>query len=210
MEFPEIVLASTSPRRRYLLELAGLDFRVQESAVAEAPGDEESPHDFVRRAARHKAQAVAAGCALGTWVLGADTVVVVDEEVFGKPADRDDARRMLRALSGRSHLVLTAVCLEQAGEATEAEILSQTEVAFRPLEDGIIEGYLDTGEPADKAGAYGIQGRGALLVRSISGSYTNVVGLPLCETVQMLEQAGVFRPFATARQTVSEAEGGAR
>jgi septum formation protein len=145
----------------------------------------------------------------GTWVLAADTSVVLDGAVLGKPEDERDAERMLRLLSGRGHKVLTAVILTQAGGEDPLELLCETSVWFRPLDTATIRRYLSTGEPMDKAGAYGIQGKGAVLVSSIEGSYTNVVGLPLAETVQMLEEARVWRPFpqtgqpATATQAVS-------
>ena len=194
-ENAEVVLASASPRRRELLTLAGVPHRVIQSGVDERLLPGEGPEDFTQRAAAEKAEAVAQRSAAGTWVLAADTAVVVDEEILGKPLDADDARRMLARLSGRRHRVLTAVNLCRAGEGQTGALLEQTWVLFRPLSTALIEGYLATGEPMDKAGAYGIQGRGAVFVRAIEGSYTNVVGLPLCETVELLERAGVFAPY---------------
>jgi septum formation protein len=117
--------------------------------------------------------------------------------LLGKPNDTQDAARMLGLLSNRNHQVLTAVVLQKAGSGTHSEHLEETTVRFRQLNTALIDGYVQTGEPLDKAGAYGIQGRGALLVRSISGSYTNVVGLPLVETLEMIENTGLWRPFST-------------
>jgi septum formation protein len=184
-------------------------FSVRPSGALEQAVPGESAEDFTRRAARMKAQAVAGDLPPGTWVLAADTSVVLDGAVLGKPEDERDAERMLRLLSGRGHKVLTAVILTQAGGEDPLELLCETSVWFRPLDTATIRRYLSTGEPMDKAGAYGIQGKGAVLVSSIEGSYTNVVGLPLAETVQMLEEARVWRPFpqtgqpATATQAVS-------
>ncbi len=195
----EIVLASASPRRRELLGLAGVPHRVQPSEVEETRAPGESPAGFAERAALDKARAVARGCPAGAWVLGADTVVVAGDEVLGKPRDREDGRRMLRLLSGRTHQVVTGVALVEAPAGRQAVFCTETAVAFRPLDEAWIEGYLDSGEPMDKAGAYGIQGRGALLVAGIQGSYTNVVGLPLGETVLLLERNGLFRAFSRSR-----------
>ncbi len=196
----DLVLASASPRRRELLRLAGVPHRVVAGQVDERPRPGEAPEQFTSRAAAQKAEQVAARCPAGTWVLAADTSVVVGDQLLGKPRDRTDGRRMLRLLSGRTHRVLTAVSLTRASTSTSDSLLQETRVTFRPLDRSLIDGYLDTGEPMDKAGAYGIQGMGAMLVRSISGSYTSVVGLPLCETVDMLERAGVWRPFHESRR----------
>lgn len=195
-----LILASASSRRHDLLRLAGVRHRVLPSQIEEQPGPGESPEDFTRRIAHQKAHQVAGQCAPGTWVLAADTSVVIDEQLLGKPRDADDGRRMLRLLSGRTHRVLTAVCLARAPGATATDLLEETAVTFRTLPADWIEGYLATGEPMDKAGAYGIQGRGAMLVRSIHGSYTNVVGLPLVETLDLLERAGVYVPFEGDRR----------
>jgi len=191
----EIVLASASPRRRELLTLAGVPHRVQPSEIDELRAPGETPAGFAERAARDKARAVARGCPAGSWVLGADTVVVADEEVLGKPRDRQDGRRMLQLLSGRTHRVITGVALVAAPTGRSESFATETAVTFRPLGEAWIEGYLDSGEPMDKAGAYGIQGLGGLLVAAIQGSYTNVVGLPLGETILLLERAGLFAAF---------------
>lgn len=192
---PRLFLASASPRRRHLLEQAGVRLRVHPADVLEAPRPGERPADFTRRAARDKAEAVAGQVDPGAWVLAADTTVVIDQQILGKPADPADAERMLRLLSGRDHRVLTAVVLQRAAAGDRMEHLAETTVSFRPLTDALIRGYIGTKEPLDKAGSYGIQGLGAMLVRAIQGSYTNVVGLPLCETVELLERAGLYRPF---------------
>jgi septum formation protein len=185
-----LVLASGSPRRRDLLTCAGVPFSVQPSGAEEIIISGENAEDFTRRAARLKAQALAGQLPSGTWILAADTTVVLDGTVLGKPKDQADAKRMLRLLSGRRHKVLTAVVLTQAGGDDPLELLCETSVWFRPLDAATIQRYLSTGEPMDKAGSYGIQGRGAMLVSSIEGSYTNVVGLPLCEVYAALRELG--------------------
>lgn len=191
------MLGSASPRRRELLSLAGVPFVAMPSSFDERILASEEPEAFTRRAAKLKAETVMQTQDPGIWVLAADTTVVVDDQILGKPTDRSDAARMLGLLSGRSHRVLTAVVLAQAGSGTVSGTMAETTVLFRDLSHDLIQGYLDTGEPLDKAGAYGIQGIGAMLVRSINGSYTNVVGLPLVETIELLEEAGVWRPFVS-------------
>jgi septum formation protein len=178
--------------------LAGVPFQQVATTTDERLTARETPENFCLRVARQKAGAAAQGRPGDCWILGADTIVVVDDEILGKPADEDDAAFMLRRLSGRDHLVLTAVVLLHVGTAIEQSLTVRTNVTFRPLTEEWISGYIRTGEPLDKAGAYGIQGRGAMLVSRINGSYTNVVGLPLSETISLLEQAGIFRPFAAA------------
>lgn len=152
----------------------------------------ETPDAYVKRLAALKAATIASRAADAV-TLGADTAVVAGGEALGKPESTEDARRMLRLLSGRSHLVLTAVAL--AG-AYRAGCLVETRVAFRPLSDNEIDWYLGTGEPMDKAGGYGAQGIGGVLVRAIDGSYSNVMGLPLAETVSLLAEAGVLLPWS--------------
>lgn len=185
---PELVLASASPRRRELLAQLGVHFTVRVSEVDERVLAGESPEAYVTRLARAKASAVAAQDATLP-VLGADTTVVVEGRILGKPADAADALAMLRALSGREHRVLTAVALVHDGRVEDA--LSATRVWFRARDDDMLARYVATGEPLDKAGAYGIQGLGAALVTRIDGSYTGVVGLPVAETVDLLRAAGV-------------------
>jgi nucleoside triphosphate pyrophosphatase len=193
-----LVLASSSPRRQELLTLAGVSFQQVTTATEEQRATHETAEEFCLRVAHQKAHSAARTCPGDRWVLGADTIVVIDHQVLGKPADEHEAAAMLRRLSGRDHLVLTAVVLLHVGSGREQSFTVRTTVTFRRLSNEWIDGYIRTGEPLDKAGAYGIQGRGAMLVSRISGSYTNVVGLPLGETVALLEQAGIFRPFAAA------------
>ncbi len=187
------MLASASPRRREILGTLGLSFRVEVAAIDESVRPGEAAHAYVERVARDKARAIAPRAAEDELVLAADTSVIVDELILGKPADEQDARRMLRALSGRAHDVLTAIAIEGPALGGARRLVSRvvrTEVVFRAIDDGIIERYVASGEPRDKAGAYAIQGLGMGLVREIRGSYTNVVGLPALETLELLEEAG--------------------
>ncbi len=193
----ELILASASPRRAALLASAGIPCRVVPAAVCEDALDGEAPQDYVERLSRAKALAVAAQTEVaGRWFLGSDTIVVRDSELLGKPRDRAEALAMLRSLSGRGHQVVSGYAIHDrlTGETRSAAVV--TEVRFRELSDAVIQAYLDTGEPFDKAGAYAIQGRGAFMVRAIRGSYTNVVGLPLCEVVEALEAMGAARLFS--------------
>lgn len=194
-ESARFVLASSSPRRRDLLASAGLRFEVQASDLPEDPLADERPPDYAARMAREKAWDIARrGRVQGDRrpVLGADTIVVRDGQVLGKPESRDQARTMLALLSGARHQVITAFCVVRA-DGTEDQEAITTEVCFKELAPAEIEAYLDTGEWHDKAGSYAVQGRAAYIVRSLVGSYTNVVGLPLCEAVEALERAGVGR-----------------
>lgn len=181
------ILASASPRRRELLAQAGFTFDVVPADVPEVQQAGEDPIHFVTRLAREKAEAVAATHALtpDTLVLGADTIVVVDEEILGKPRDEPDAARMLRALSGKTHQVITGVCLAKGRERQRAAEV--TFVRFNTLSDPEIDAYVATGEPLDKAGAYAIQGRAGRWVPRIHGCYFNVVGLPLALVSSMIE-----------------------
>ena len=178
-----IVLASASPRRRELLQTAGVTFTVQVSDAREqiAPGT--PPEEAVQQLAAQKAGAVSALYPQDL-VIGADTVVALDGMILGKPRDAQDASQMLRALSGRTHAVFTGVCLMQ-GSRTET-FFEKTLVTFYPLTEEEILRYVATGEPMDKAGAYGIQGRGCTLVRGIQGDYCNVVGLPVAALCRRL------------------------
>ena len=178
-----IVLASASPRRRELLQRAGVTFTVRVSDADEQISPDTPPHEAVMSLARQKAQAVAKSCP-DDLVIGADTVVVYDGAILGKPADAADAVRMLRMLSGKTHTVYTGVCLLSPGK-TET-FFEQTQVTFYPLTQQEIEAYVATGEPMDKAGAYGIQGRGCTLVQGICGDYFNVVGLPVAALCRRL------------------------
>src|SRR5262245_17859749 len=180
---PVLRLASVSPRRRELLMQIGVPHVVTGAHIDESVHASERPHDYVQRMARTKAQTVRERD-LSLPVLAADTTVVLDGLVFGKPADRADAERMLGLLSGRTHEVLTAVAL--ASSAGFPIRMSVSSVRFRLLDDDEVSAYWDTGEPRDKAGAYAIQGFGAVFIESLSGSYSGVMGLPLFETSELL------------------------
>jgi septum formation protein len=184
---PDVHLASQSPRRRELLAQIGIRHDLVTVAVDERVRDGEAPAEYVLRLALAKARA---GRALRADrpVLGADTAVVVDDRILGKPADRDDALAMLALLSGREHRVLTAVAL--VGEREETR-LSVSHVRFRRIDEAQAAAYWATGEPADKAGGYAVQGLGALFIESVAGSYSGVVGLPLFETGELLRRAGI-------------------
>lgn len=180
-----LVLGSASPRRAALLREIGAEFTVLASNAPEIAAPDESPADFAQRVAREKGAAVVR-VAGGAWVLSADTVVVLDGAALGKPADVADARRMLRALSGRQHEVLTAVALTAPDGAPAAELLVRTAVTFRTLGDAEIFAYVAGGESLDKAGGYGIQGAAGGFVTRVEGSHTNVVGLPADEVRELL------------------------
>ena len=173
-----LVLASGSPRRAEILRAVGWEFEARAADVDETMRAGEDARDYVTRLAREKAGAVADARASGL-VLGADTTVVADGHVLAKPSDADDARRMLRLLSGRWHEVLTGVALVRAGSGRAAIGCERTRVRFCAMTEEEIDAYVSTGEPADKAGAYAIQGRAALFIEGIEGDYWNVVGLPV-------------------------------
>lgn len=192
---PPVVLASASPRRREILERLRIACEVRPSQVAEVRGSGEAPADFATRAACDKAKAVAEALvdrSPAPLVLGADTVVVADDRVLGKPADDDEAADMLRLLSGRWHHVITAIALVRAGEGVLEALAITTAVQFRAASEATIARYVATGEGRDKAGAYAVQGLGAGLVRAVHGSYENVVGLPAVETLELLERHGAL------------------
>lgn len=190
---PHLYLASQSPRRRELLRQIGVDHEVLSVAVTEQPLAQESARDYVQRLAREKACAGVSRLSMESLksapVLGADTIVVCAGEILEKPRDQIHAATMLRALSGQTHQVMTAVAI--ADETRHEVLLSTTEVSFRPLSDAEIAAYWRTGEPQDKAGGYAIQGLGAVFVRELRGSYTGVVGLPLEATMDLLQSFGV-------------------
>jgi septum formation protein len=189
----QIILASASPRREALLSQAGLDFRVEPSRVREEATRSGDPGSLVEQAALAKAGDVAARVRDGL-VLGADTVVVIGRTALGKPADAAAARRMLRRLSGKTHRVYTGLALLQVkdGRVTRQRLAhEETAVTMRRLDERDLAAYIATGEPLDKAGAYGIQGRGGVLVERIEGCYFNVVGLPLARLAEMLREFGV-------------------
>ena len=186
MKTPRLVLASGSPRRHALLASAGVRFSAEAPDIDESPIDGEEPVAYVERLAVEKAAAVT--IAPHDVVLAADTTVAVDRQIFGKPVDARDARRMLLSLSGRAHDVHTGVAVVVDGRTRTA--VATTRVTMAAYDDEDIKWYVGTGEPLDKAGAYAMQGAGALLVRSISGSASNVVGLPLAVVADLLAAAG--------------------
>ncbi len=188
-----IVLASASPRRQELLRNARIAFTAQPAGINEAPLVGESPRGCAERLAREKALAVFQGRA-EDYVLGADTIVVVDGAILGKPCDADDAVRMLRMLSGRTHAVITGVCVVgPAPGKVEAETASETTmVTFCELYDKEIRDYVATGEPMDKAGGYAIQGIASRWIPRIEGDYSNVVGLPVARVYRMLRERGAL------------------
>lgn len=187
----ELFLASASPRRRELLAQIAVPCVTQIASIDETPLPDEPPAAYVERLARDKARAglLALGGRDDAVVLGADTAVVLDGRILGKPADLNESRAMLQALSGRSHQVLTAVAL--VGGGREAARVVSSEVSFRPISEAEIEAYWASGEPCDKAGSYGIQGLAAVFVNQLQGSYSAVVGLPLCETAELLGEFGI-------------------
>ncbi len=190
---PRLVLASQSPRRRELLLQLGLAPEVRPAHADESVLPGEAPRAYVLRVAREKARAVP-----GEVVLGADTAVVLAGEVLGKPRDPADARRMLRALSGTRHEVITGVCVRVGAASVELDAVVSTEVVFTPLSEQAVDWYVSTGEPLDKAGAYAIQGAGGVFVAEVRGSVSNVVGLPLVETAALLARAGLPLPWEGA------------
>jgi septum formation protein len=187
-----VILASQSPRRRELLTLIGIPHEVRPADLDETMRPGESPNGYAERLARAKARAVAEGDERAI-VIGADTVVVLDGEVLGKPADASEAVQTLRRLAGRTHTVHTAVAVAHGGHLESG--VESVEVTFRPLTDEQVGAYVATGEPMDKAGAYGIQGYGAVLVERIHGDYFAVMGLALGRLVELLERVGVAYRF---------------
>ena len=182
---PKLILASQSPRRRHLLTKAGLEFSVIPSRFDERRVTLSSPDSYARHQAEHKASDVSVQYP-DSWVIGADTIVLIDGAILGKPNSRSEARTMLSSLSGRTHQVLTGycICCHRTGRLFSDTV--RTDVCFKKLTDREIDWYILSEEPFDKAGAYAIQGIGSFLVKRIYGSYTNVVGLPVCEVVDFL------------------------
>jgi len=188
MSDPQFILASASPRRKELLNQAGLSFKIVPAEIDESPKPNESPQDYVLRLSLEKARKIG-----GTLpVLGADTVVSIGGMLLGKPGDPVEAMEMLKRLAGKTHLVHTGVSVVSG--AKEESIFTATEVTFIDATDDQIRDYIATGEPFDKAGGYGIQGQGSFLVESTKGSFTGVVGLPVEETLLLLEKFGVTKP----------------
>ena len=179
-----IILASQSPRRKELLGLFQIPFTVRVADIDEAMDPNLPPYDEVARVSRKKAEAIAHE--KEDIVIAADTIVVCDGQVLGKPTSPQDACRMLRMLSGRAHQVMTGLCVLQGDKCISCTEV--TDVFFRPLTDAQIENYVASGEPMDKAGSYGIQGGAALFAEKLSGDYYNVMGLPVCRLAQILEQ----------------------
>ncbi|MBM4257850.1 MAG: septum formation inhibitor Maf [Deltaproteobacteria bacterium] len=187
----QLILASASPRRRELLQQAGVTFTVIPSNAAEDVLPSEAPAAYALRVAEAKAREVATTHP-GSVVLGADTIVVINQTILGKPRDHNDGHRMLRLLSGQVHAVMTAfVVIRSDGQAATRQVVTTT-VTFKSLSDEQIQAYLATGEPFDKAGAYAVQGLGAALVEKVDGSYTNVVGLPLDEVLEALRSLQLY------------------
>ncbi len=191
MQKARLILASASPRREELLFLAGIPFQVIPGEVDEGMVGDESPEEHVLRLSEEKAASVA-GLYPDAWVLGADTVVIIDGEVLGKPARREEARVMMHKLSGRTHRVITGFTLLKATAKTRVRKAVTSTVTFREMTAEEMEWYIKTEEPYDKAGGYAVQGRAALFIRKISGSHTNVIGLPICEVVEALLELGAI------------------
>jgi septum formation protein len=185
-----VILASQSPRRRELLSLVGITHEVRPADIDESYLPGEQPADHAERLARGKAAAIRES---GAIVIGSDTIVVVDGDVLGKPRDESDAALMLRRLSGRSHVVITAVAIAWKDRLESA--IEEVEVTFHDLSDADIDAYIATREPMDKAGAYGIQGYGATIVKRVDGDYFAVMGLPLQRLVLLAKRMGLRYPF---------------
>jgi septum formation protein len=187
---PRVILASASPRRRELLTLIGIEHEVRPANIDESYLAGETPREHAERLARGKATAIEASDAV---TVGSDTIVVVDGDVLGKPRDRQHAAEMLRRLSGRSHVVMTGVAIRWRGKLVSG--VEEVGVTFRALSDDEIERYIDTGEPMDKAGAYGIQGFGATIVERVDGDYFAVMGLALNLLVRLTRASGLRYDF---------------
>jgi septum formation protein len=195
MQTAQLILASSSPRRRDLLRACAIPFQIVPAAIDEQPHPHERAEMYVRRLALAKAKAVAQGYPDAV-VLGADTIVSIDDLLLGKPQTPDVARRMLERLKGREHEVLTGVAVVagttgEHSDYADAQEVVVSRVLMRQFTAATIEWYLATGEPLDKAGAYAVQGLGAALVKRVEGSYTNAVGLPITETLTLLRQFGI-------------------
>jgi len=187
---PELILASKSPRRRYLLQQAGLKFSVIPSDFDESTVKPSTPQSYVRRLAEAKAMDISHKHP-DSWIIGADTIVFLDNTILGKPASRTEARTMLQSLSAKTHQVLTGYCICCNSLDRFFSETVTTDVCFKTLAQREIDWYINSGEPFDKAGAYAIQGIGTFLVKRINGSYTNVVGLPVCEVLEFLIKEGI-------------------
>jgi MAF protein len=202
-----LLLASQSPRRRKLLSLSGWQFKTSPAEVDESPMPAEEPQAYVLRLAGAKAQAATDQARPGWFVVGADTVVVDDLRILGKPADEAQAQQMLARLRGRTHQVLTALAALRLGDGAMQTDICTTEVAMRRYSDAELQAYVATGDPLDKAGAYAIQHPGFRPVEALRGCYTNVVGLPLCRMTRLLNRLGLPSPAelpAPCRQPAPE------
>ena len=187
---PRLILASSSPRRRDLLTSIGFEFDVIPSHIPEEKAADETPEEYVARLSREKARTIATKHP-DRWVLAADTTVALGDEILEKPVDPADARRMLAAIAGQTHVVYTAITLTCVAKSYSDTHICTSEVRMLPLSEKDIAWYVATGEPLDKAGSYAAQGVGGMFIDSIHGSYTNVVGLPLASLFQMLRKAGI-------------------
>ncbi len=196
MSAPRVVLASASPRRHELLNLIGINHEVIPASIDESVRGRESPAKHAERLAREKAGVIAAREPKAV-AIGADTIVLIDKKILGKPANAVDAGSMLSLLSGRVHTVVTAVAVARGKKIASA--VEKVSVTFRDLSDDEIDAYIATGEPMDKAGAYGIQGYGATIVERIEGDYFAVMGLPLVKLVSLLAEVGVTYRFGEIR-----------
>ena len=188
-----LILASASPRRQQFLTDLGLEFTSLPADIDETPHSGETPNDFALRMARTKAETVAIQHPQA-YVVGSDTVVTLDDQILGKPADTAHALKILRSLQGKTHQVITGLSLICLQENCNDSLIRTTNVTFQTFTDSILLAYIKTGEPMDKAGAYGIQGKGAFLVRTIQGSCSNVIGLPISTCASLLLQYGVITP----------------
>lgn len=206
---PNLILASQSPRRKDLLEQAGLTFKVIPGNFEEDSVPLDEPESYARVLAMEKANLIA-NQHPDKWVIGADTVVCIDDAVLGKPHSKQNARSMLNQLSGRTHQVVTGYALIKKSEQKLFADAVRTDVSFKTLSTEEVEWYIRTSEPFDKAGGYAIQGLGTFLVKGIKGSYTNVVGLPVCEVIELLYREGVVRPGPGERWSLVEQAIGSR
>lgn len=191
----KLILASASPRRKHLLENIGVKFRVIEPTGEQEYRGDVKPDIFVKRNAKIKANSVISQANENEFILAADTIVVINDSVLGKPVDQDDAQKMLKLLSGQIHKVITGYAITSQDQKVFYSDAITTLVKFKKLNQSEIEGYISTGEPFDKAGAYAIQGIGSFMIHSISGSYTNVVGLPVARVVNNLQKLNVINLF---------------
>ncbi len=190
-----LILASSSPRRKYLLENVGISFRVIDPAGEEEYNGHEKPEIFVKRNAKIKSDSVIKHANENEFILAADTIVVIDDNVLGKPVSPDDAKMMLSLLSGQIHRVITGYTISSRDNELFFQDAITTLVKIKKLSSNEIDGYINTGEPFDKAGSYGIQGIGSFMIHSISGSYTNVVGLPVARVVSNLRKLKIVDLF---------------